>query len=97
MTKAVKLYACFLGINEHGDYEGVTVNEDGHTATTHISSSIGWLKNDLGFKAYIDDYMFNSKRKDFDNMFGEGNWTIQWCENGLPENVPILTKKEKKQ
>jgi len=70
-----KIY-CFNNGGSPGWYHGVALAEDGMGLAGHISSSISFIKHDLGITS-------NWKHENYNEHYGEGNWELVWVDNPL--------------
>lgn len=80
----MKIYATSINAGVKNEIPGIAVSEEGVVLAGHVSSTIEWLKHDLGCKSGYGDTIF--KHNIYNKKYGEGNWTIEWVDV-LPEQV----------
>lgn len=70
---------------DYKECKGITVSEDGEVLAAHLSSTIDFLKHDLGVTS-------NWKHDIYDKKYGSGKWSIEWVKE-LPPEVRNKMKK----
>ena len=90
-----KIYATWTrkGETDYTDCAGFAVSEDGEILTGHMSSSIEFLKHDLGAPNGIQSPGY--KHDIYEKKYGKGNYEVIWVED-IPPEVLKKIKQEKK-
>lgn len=71
-----KIYLACFPTTSMGDYIGYALAEDGVACASHLSSSIGWAKHDLGLTS-------NWKHDTYDLFYPDG-YELEWVDD--PKN-----------